>query len=122
MIRSTPRRRRTRLKTTIHIAGGSFDGRGSSKVKTPTAYLCGAAGDIALPQCKVDFQNVKAGNPTYYAELQGAGHVDAARKAVPAMVGWLRWHLAGETQHKAQFSPGGEFFKGIFKAQVKNWD
>ncbi|MET0343726.1 MAG: hypothetical protein ABW252_22120 [Polyangiales bacterium] len=111
-----------RLKTTIHIAGGSFDGQGSRKVKTPTAYMCGAAGDIALPQCQTDFRNVKSGIPTYYAELQRAGHVDAARVALPAMVGWLRWHLAGETQHKAQFSPGGEFFKGVFKAQVKNWN
>lgn len=111
----------TRLTTTIHIAGGSFDGRGSSKVKTPTAYICGASGDIAAPQCKTDFQRVGR-QPTFYSELQGTGHVDAARKAVPAIIGWLRWHLAGETDRKAAFSPGGEFFRGIFKSQVKNWN
>ena len=110
-----------RLTTTIHIAGGSFDNRGSSKVRTPTAYICGASGDIALPQCQADFRSVGK-QPTFYAELQGTGHVDAARKAVPGMVGWLRWYLAGETQLRAQFSPGGEFFKGIWKSQVKNWD
>lgn len=113
----------TRLTTTIHIAGGSFDGRGSSKVKTPTAYMCGAAGDIAGPQCEADYRNMRAGGPPlFFSMLQGAGHVDAARKALPAMVGWLRWHLNGETEHKAKFSPGGEFFKGIFRSQVKNWD
>jgi len=111
----------TRLTTTLHIAGGSFDGRGSSKVRTPTAYLCGAAGDIALPQCKVDFQRVGS-QPTFYSELQQTGHIDAARKGLPAMVGWLRWHLAGETQWKKDFSPGGQFFQGIFKSQVKNWN
>ena len=112
----------TRLTTTLHIAGGSFDGRGSSKVKTPTAYICGGAGDIAAPQCEVDFRNVKPGIMTFYSVLQGAGHVDAARKALPGMIAWLRWHLAGEVQHKALFSPGGEFHKGIWKSQVKNWN
>lgn len=113
----------TRLTTTIHIAGGSFDGRGSSKVKTPTAYICGAAGDIAGPQCEADFRNMRAGGPPlFFSMLQGAGHIDAARKALPGMVGWLRWHLAGETQHKAKFSTGGEFFQGIWKSQVKNWN
>jgi hypothetical protein len=113
----------TRLTTTIHIAGGSFDGRGSSKVKTPTAYICGAAGDIAGPQCETDFRNMRAGGPPlFFSMLQGAGHIDAARKALPGMVGWLRWQLAGETQHKAKFSTGGEFFQGIWKSQVKNWN
>src|SRR5690606_8273034 len=53
----------TRLKTTIHIAGGSFDGSGSSKVRTPTAYICGET-DIALSNCKRDFENVKD-QPTF---------------------------------------------------------
>jgi hypothetical protein len=110
----------TRLTTTIHIAGGSFDGQGSRKVKTPTAYMCGASGDIALPQCQADFRAVGS-QPTYYTELQGTGHIDAARKALPAMIGWLRWHLNGETGLKASFSPGGQFFTGIFRSQVKNW-
>jgi hypothetical protein len=111
----------TRLTTTIHIAGGSFDGAGSSKVKTPTAYICGANGDIALPQCKVDFENVKT-HPTFYSELQGVNHTDAARAALPGITAWLRWHLAGETERKAMFTPtAGQFTTGIWKSQVKNW-
>jgi hypothetical protein len=108
------------LKTTIHIAGGSFDGMGSSKVKTPTAYMCGGANDIAKPQCDVDFQ--RATQPTYYTVLRGASHTAAARSALPAMIAWLRWHLNGETNRKAQFSPGGTYFQGIFQSQVKNWN
>ena len=111
----------TRLTTTIHIAGGSFDGQGSSKVKTPTAYICGAAGDIALPQCQADFQAVKT-HPTFYSELQGIGHEAAARSALPGITAWLRWHLAGEVDKKAMFTPtAGQFTTGIWKSQVKNW-
>jgi len=110
----------TRLTTTIHIAGGSFDGMGSSKVKTPTAYICGASGDIALSNCQRDFQSVQS-QPTFYSELQGVGHVDCARAALPGMVAWLRWHLAGEVDRKAMFTTGGQFFTGIWTSQTKNW-
>lgn len=110
----------TRLTTSIHIAGGSFDGMGSSKVKTPTAYICGGNGDIAAPQCATDFMN--ATKPTFYSVLTGVGHVDAFKNALPGMIAWLRWHLAGETERKAMFTgPDGDFFKGIWKSQTKNW-
>ena len=110
------------LKTTIHIAGGSFDGQGSSKVKTPTMYMCGET-DIAKTNCDRDFAAMRTGGPpTYYSVMQGVDHIQAARRANPAMIAWLRWHLAGETQWKAKFSPGGEYFTGIFRSQVKNWN
>jgi hypothetical protein len=108
----------TRLTTTIHIAGGSMDGQGSSKVKTPTAYICGET-DIALNNCNRDFMNVQT-DPTFYSVLTGIDHVGAARAAIPGMVAWLRWHLACEDR-KAMFSMGGQFFQGIWKSQVKNW-
>jgi hypothetical protein len=111
----------TRLTTTIHIAGGSLDGMGSSKVKTPTAYICGAVDDVALPQCKVDFERVQT-QPTFYSDLQGIDHMGAARGALPGMVAWLRWHLAGEVERKAMFTgPSGQFFTGIWQSQTKNW-
>jgi hypothetical protein len=110
----------TRLVTTIHIAGGSFDGMGSSKVKTITAYICGGSGDIAQPNCEKDFGN--ATQPTFYSVLDGIDHIGAARAALPGMVAWLRWHLLGETDRKAMFTgPDGDFFKGIWKSQTKNW-
>jgi hypothetical protein len=108
------------LTTTLHIGGGSFDGQGSRKVKTPTAYICGAT-DIALSNCKRDFQNVGS-QPTFFSTLAGTDHIYAARNGLPAMIAWLRWQLAGETQRKAEFSPGGKFFTGIFQSQVKNWN
>ena len=111
----------TNLTTTIHIAGGSFDGQGSSKVKTPTAYICGST-DFALTNCQRDYQNMRAGGqPLFFSVMQGVDHIQAARRALPAMIAWLRWHLAGENR-KAEFSPGGKFFSGIFRSQVKNWN
>jgi hypothetical protein len=113
----------TRLTTTIHIAGGSFDGMGSSKVKTPTAYMCGQMDqDIASPQCKTDFDNVKD-QPTYFVQLAGVDHVGAARQALPGIVAWLRWWLAGEESRKSMFVGAGcDFCKDKWSnAMTKNF-
>jgi hypothetical protein len=110
-----------RLKTTIHIAGGSFDAQGSSKVKTPTAYICGET-DFALPNCETDFETV-ADKPTFFAVLTGVDHVACARNAMPGMIAWLRWHLGGEAERAAQFTaPDGDFHQGIWVSQTKNWN
>lgn len=110
----------TRLRTTIHVAGGSFDGRGSSKVRTPTAYICGEE-DFALPNCQQDFANVQD-EPTFFAVLAGVDHTGAARAGLPGMIAWLRWHLAGETERAAEFTgPAGTFFRGIWESETANW-
>lgn len=111
----------TRLTTTIHLAGGSFDGKGSSKVKTPTAYICGADGDVAQPQCAADFS--RATKPTFYSELRGVGHVDAMRAGIGGILAWLRWHLGDEADRKADFTgPSGKWFQGIWQSKNKNWE
>jgi hypothetical protein len=109
----------TRLTTTIHVAGGSFDGRGSSGVRTPTAYICGET-DFARSNCERDFRNVGS-QPTFFSILRGTDHIMAARNGLPGIHAWLRWHLNGETDRRAQFSPGGTYFSGIWQSQVKNW-
>jgi hypothetical protein len=109
-----------RLKTTIHIAGGSFDMRGSSKVKTPTAYICGET-DFALPNCMGDWDTVED-QPTFFSVLMGVDHIMCARRAMAGMVAWLRWQLADETERAAEFTgPDGKFHMGIWKSQTKNW-
>ena len=111
-----------RLKTTIHVAGGSFDMRGSSKVKTPTAYICGEADTLALSNCKADFEAVEK-QPTFFTVLKGVDHVSCARNGMPGMISWLRWHLAGETERAAEFTgPSGKFHMGIWVSQTKNWN
>jgi hypothetical protein len=109
-----------RLTTTIHIAGGSFDGAGSSKVKTPTAYICGET-DLARTNCERDFAAVGT-QPTFFSILTGVDHVQCARQALPGMIAWLRWHLAGEVEREADFTcPGGAFCMGKWVSETKNW-
>jgi hypothetical protein len=111
-----------RLTTTIHISGGSFDGQGAGKIKTPTAFMCGANDTLAGTNCQRDFTNTRVpGNPTFYAKLGGTDHIMAARNALPGINAWLRWHLNDETNRRADFSPGGTYFSGIWQSQVKNW-
>ena len=110
----------TRLTTTLHIAGGSMDRMGSSKVKTITAYICGDT-DIARENCEMDFEEVGS-QPTFLSILDGTDHIPAVERALPGMIAWLRWQLAGESERKAQFTgPDGLFFQGIWKSQTKNW-
>jgi predicted dienelactone hydrolase len=112
----------TRLTTTIHIAGGSFDMMGSSKVKTPTAYICGQMDlDLASPNCKSDFDAVKD-KPTYFVQMAGVNHVDAAREGLPAIVAWLRWYLAGEDRKSMFVGAGCDFCKDKWaNATTKNF-
>jgi hypothetical protein len=108
-----------RLTTTVHIAGGSFDGMGSSKLKHPAAYICGET-DIALPQCQVDYENATL--PVFFSEMQGVDHIGAAGAATPAIVAWLRWQLGGEEARKSMFvGDGCEFCMGMWQSQSKNW-
>jgi hypothetical protein len=112
----------TRLTTTIHIAGGSFDKMGSSKVKTPTAYICGQMDlDLASPNCKNDWDAVKD-EPTYFVQMAGVNHIDAARAALPAIVAWLRWFLAGEDRKSMFVGAGCDFCKDMWSnAMSKNF-
>ncbi|MFM2417454.1 MAG: hypothetical protein RL385_2177 [Pseudomonadota bacterium] len=109
-----------RLVTTIHVAGGSFDGNGPNNLAHPAAYFCGADDTAATPNCKRDFMNTKV--PVFLTVMDGVDHIYAARNALPMMVSWLRWHLNDETTRKDQFiSPTCEFCTGKYKSESKNW-
>jgi hypothetical protein len=58
-------------------------------------------GDIATPNCRIDFMNAKT--PVFYAEIKGASHATGYNMMFGAVVGWLRWQLAGDTTMKSQF-------------------
>jgi hypothetical protein len=73
-----------------------------------------------LPNCEADFMTVGM-QPTFFSVLKGIDHVQCARNAMPGMIAWLRWHLGGETERKAEFSAGGKFHMGIWTSQVKNF-
>jgi hypothetical protein len=109
-----------RLKTTIHVAGGSFDGQGSRNLRKPAAYICGSEDTTATPNCRNDYTATTT--PVFFTVITGATHINAAREGLPAIVAWLRWHLADETDRRASFlAPGGAFTTGKWVSQQKNW-
>jgi hypothetical protein len=70
-------------------------------------------GDLANPNCKIDFMNAKT--PVFYGSLIGGSHsalsdygdsdADDPKKLdyIGAMVGWLRWQLAGDDSYRSMF-------------------
>jgi hypothetical protein len=110
----------SRLTTTIHVAGGSFDGNGSANLRKPAAYICGEADTLATPNCERDYTATRV--PVWFTIMDGVSHTQAARSGLPAIVGWLRWHLGGETGRSSMFLPTScDFCGGIWDTKRKNW-
>jgi hypothetical protein len=109
-----------RLTTTIHVAGGSFDGSGPSNLRKPAAYFCGEADTTATPNCRRDYTNTTV--PVFFTVMDNVGHTDAARSSLSATVAWLRWHLGGEANRRSMFlDPACYFCAGMWESQSKNW-
>jgi hypothetical protein len=112
-----------RIKTTIHVAGGSLDNDGASALKLthPTAYICSEQdlfGNVEKAEADYAVTNV----PVFFTVITGSDHVAAARDGLPAIVAWLRWQIGGEADRAAMFlEPDGEFTTGKFVSQHKNW-
>jgi hypothetical protein len=110
----------TRLTTTIHVAGGSFDGNGYKSLKTPTLMVDGSGDTLALSNTQRDYQNATV--PVFLTVIDGSDHIYAARDGLPPIVAWLRWQLGGEVQRKSMFIGANcDFCSGKWKSQSKNW-
>jgi hypothetical protein len=106
-----------RLVTTLHISGGTFDPHTDIKnLHAPALFICGEPGgdglifgDVANANCEIDFMNATV--PVFYGITKGASHMtptdigDAAIRThqLGAIVGWLRWQLAGDLNAKGMF-------------------
>ena len=112
-----------RVTTTIHVAGGSLDGRGGGtrNLRHPTAYICGANDQFgATDNAKIDYRVTDV--PVYFGIMAGTGHLNAPPKGLPAVISWLRWQLKGETALRNEFlTKTGAFQTGKWQAQTKNW-
>jgi hypothetical protein len=120
-----------RLTTTIHIAGGSLDnvnnprapttGMGGKRLTHPVAYICSESDSFGnVEKTELDYQNTTV--PAFMTVMSGVEHVGAARSGLPAVIAWLRWHLAGEQARRKDFlDPTGQFATGIFVSKNKNW-
>jgi hypothetical protein len=110
----------SRLSTTIHVAGGSFDGQGSNNLRKPAAFICGEADTMATPNAETDYQ--RASVPIFMTVMAGVDHMAAAREGLPAICAWLLWHLKGETQRQGDFLNNGAVFRtGKWDSKSKNW-
>lgn len=109
-----------RLSTTVHVAGGSFDGNGSDNLRNPAIYISGED-DLALSNCQQDYRNTD-NVPVFFTVMEGVDHMAAAREGLPAIIAWLNWHLYGETDRMGDFlDQGSEFTTGKWDSQSKNW-
>ncbi len=110
----------SRLDTTIHVAGGSFDGQGAYNLRKPAAYICGADDTMATPNAETDYQRTSV--PVFMTIMDGVDHMAAAREGLPAICAWLLWHLKGETQRQGDFLNSGAVFRtGKWDSKSKNW-
>lgn len=109
-----------RLKTTIHVAGGSFDGRGSRSLRNPTIYIAGENDSMATSNVERDYRATTV--PVFMTVMSGVDHMQAAREGLPAIIAWLRWHLMDETERQADFfDRNGVFNTGKWDSKYKNW-
>ena len=93
-----------RIKTTVHISGGSMDKSVVANLHGPAAFYCGNSSDIAYDGCEGDFEITTV--PTIYANFPGGhGGVVGAQSAQisKATVAWLRWRLMGDATLDAMF-------------------
>jgi hypothetical protein len=57
----------------------------------------------------------------FFTLMSGTDHIGVFKVAVPAIVGWLRWHLGGEVDRRSMFlDPTGEFCTGKYMSVSKN--
>jgi len=94
-----------RIKTTVHISGGSMTKSVVANLHGPAAFYCGTSDDIAYNGCEGDFEITKV--PTIYANFPG-DHLGVRNAATAPMiakatVGWLRWRLMGDKMLDAMF-------------------
>lgn len=120
-----------RWTTSVHVAGGSLDnvndpsapttGKGGKSLTHPTAYVCSESDVFGnTDKTQKDYDNTTV--PVFFTTIAGADHTGAARAGLPAIIAWLRWQLAGETERKSAFlDPMGEFCSGKYMSHSKNW-
>ncbi len=111
----------SRLSTTIHVAGGSFDGKGPRNLRNPAAYINGSDDSLgATDNAAKDYNNTTV--PVFWGVMAKETHMTATPAGTPAITAWLLWHLKGETQRQADFlNSNGEFQTGSWDSKVKNW-
>ncbi|SFC44095.1 hypothetical protein [Streptomyces aidingensis] len=108
-----------RLETTVHVAGGSFDGNGPDSLRNPALYI-GGDEDFATANMERDYTNTEV--PVWFGILDNTDHIYATRNGRHIITAWLRWHLADEDFRRTEdfLSPGCTFCH-LGETAYKNW-
>ncbi|MEW2077952.1 hypothetical protein AB0941_30880 [Streptomyces sp. NPDC013433] len=108
-----------RLETTVHVAGGSFDGNGPDSLRNPALYI-GGDEDFATANMERDYTGTDV--PVWFNVLDGTDHILATRNGQHIITAWLRWHLADEEFRRTpDFLSPGCAFCGLGDVRYKNW-
>jgi hypothetical protein len=108
-----------RLETTVHVAGGSFDGNGPDSLRNPTLYI-GGDSDFATGNMRTDYANTDV--PVWFNILDDTDHINATRQGQHIITAWLRWHLGDEEFRRSQdFLSSRCSFCGLGETTYKNW-
>jgi hypothetical protein len=108
-----------RLETTVHVAGGSFDGNGPDSLRNPALYI-GGDEDFATENVRRDYTGTDV--PVWFNVLDDTDHLLATRNGQHIITSWLRWHLADEEFRRTQdFLNPGCTFCDLGEVQHKNW-
>ncbi|MBA9004419.1 poly(ethylene terephthalate) hydrolase family protein [Thermomonospora cellulosilytica] len=108
-----------RLETTIHVAGGSFDGNGPDNLRNPALYI-GGDDDFATSNVERDYTNTRV--PVWFNILNNTDHIMATRNGQHIITAWLRWHLADEEFRRTEdFLSRTCTFCNLGVVRYKNW-
>ena len=127
-----------RVLTAFLNNSGDWNGAGANKVATDRtiAILFGEVG-MEKDNAKNDYNNAGVKAPACLIEMTGGprnseggyGHGSGSWDGMAATVAWMRWHLGGETERKADFvGRSGKYIdgniigkQGKWKTQCKNF-
>ncbi|TDC57561.1 hypothetical protein E1281_04410 [Actinomadura sp. KC345] len=108
-----------RLATTVHVAGGSFDGGGPDNLRRPALYI-GGDDDFATGNMERDYTNTDV--PVWFNILDDTDHILATRNGQHIITAWLRWLLADEEFRRADdFLSSTCTFCDLGDVRYKNW-
>ena len=120
-----------RVLTAFLNNSGDWNGNGANKVATDRsiAILFGEVG-MEKDNAKNDYNNAGVKAPACLIEMTGGprnseggyGHGSGSWDGMAATVAWMRWHLGGETERKADFvGSSGKYINGSIIGKQGKW-
>lgn len=120
-----------RVLTAFLNNSGDWNGQGANKVPTDRtiAILYGEVG-MEKDNARNDYNNAGVKAPACLIEMNGGpmnseggyGHGSGSWDGMAATVAWMRWHLGGETERKADFvGTSGKYIDGSIIGKQGHW-